>query len=83
MYYKEYKEIDYYDISLEIFDFWKKNNIFQKAIDFRSQDNKKFIFYEGPPSANGEPGIHHVMSRAVKEIFCRLGLLTIVKNVAI
>ena len=71
MYYKEYKEIDYYDISLEIFDFWKKNNIFQKAIDFRSQDNKKFIFYEGPPSANGEPGIHHVMSRAVKDIFCR------------
>jgi isoleucyl-tRNA synthetase len=50
--------------------FWKQNKIFQLSISERSSD-KSFVFYEGPPSANGMPGIHHVMSRTLKDIFCR------------
>ena len=70
MSYKEYKSINYYKLSVEISKFWKANNIFKKSIESKT-DNKVFTFYEGPPSANGEPGIHHVMSRTVKDIFCR------------
>lgn len=71
MFYKEYKEINYYNVSSEIYKFWAKHQIFKKSIDLRKKGDKKYIFYEGPPSANGEPGIHHVMSRTVKDIFCR------------
>ncbi len=49
----------------EILDFWKENNIFEKSIDIR-KDREKFIFYEGPPTANGKPGVHHVLARIFK-----------------
>jgi isoleucyl-tRNA synthetase len=70
MKYKEYKSLEYAKVADEILDYWKQNNIFQKSIDNR-EGNPTFTFYEGPPSANGTPGIHHVMARAVKDIFCR------------
>lgn len=66
----EYKQLQLSDIADEINEFWDKNNIFQKSIDSRSKD-QAYIFFEGPPSANGLPGIHHVMARAVKDIFAR------------
>ncbi len=68
--FKEYKQLQLSDIADEINEFWDENNIFQKSIDSRSED-KAYIFFEGPPSANGLPGIHHVMARAVKDIFAR------------
>jgi len=68
--FKEYESINFYDISREIISFWKKNKIFEKSIESRS-NSEIFSFYEGPPSANGLPGIHHVMARTVKDIFCR------------
>ena len=58
------------DIEKEILDFWKNDNTFQKSIDTKPKD-KQFIFYEGPPTANGMPGIHHVIARTVKDIICR------------
>uniref|UniRef100_A0A4W5LUE4 isoleucine--tRNA ligase n=1 Tax=Hucho hucho TaxID=62062 RepID=A0A4W5LUE4_9TELE len=53
-----------------LLDFWKKENIFEKSVTTR-EGNTPFVFFEGPPSANGLPGIHHVMARAIKDIFCR------------
>lgn len=70
MSYKEYKKINYAEVADEVLDFWKKNEVFQKSVDER-EGAETFVFYEGPPSANGTPGIHHVMARAVKDIFCR------------
>ncbi|MFN3939174.1 MAG: class I tRNA ligase family protein, partial [Chitinophagales bacterium] len=57
-------------IENQILSFWNSENIFAKSIDARKK-NTPFIFYEGPPSANGTPGIHHVLSRTIKDIFCR------------
>ena len=58
-------------IEEQILEYWEKNDIFQKSIT--SRDAKKpFVFYEGPPTANGRPGIHHVLARTVKDIVCRL-----------
>lgn len=54
----------------EILNFWKENNIFEKSIDIR-RDKEKFIFYEGPPTANGKPGVHHVLARIFKDSICR------------
>ncbi|MBK6266693.1 isoleucine--tRNA ligase [Marivirga sp. S37H4] len=68
--YKEYKNLDYAELADNILTYWKENNVFQQSIDTRS-GNPTFTFYEGPPSANGTPGIHHVMARTVKDIFCR------------
>ena len=68
--YKEFKALDLATIDKEILDFWQKESIFQKSIDQKDANNP-FVFYEGPPSANGQPGIHHVMARAVKDLFCR------------
>ncbi|MBU1369093.1 MAG: isoleucine--tRNA ligase [Bacteroidetes bacterium] len=68
--YKEYKQLDLTRIGEEIRAFWEKEDIFKKSLDNRS-GNEPFVFYEGPPSANGIPGIHHVMARAIKDIFCR------------
>ncbi len=68
--YKEYKNLNYADLADDILSYWKENNIFQQSIDTR-EGNPTFTFYEGPPSANGTPGIHHVMARTVKDIFCR------------
>ncbi|MCV9387932.1 isoleucine--tRNA ligase [Reichenbachiella ulvae] len=70
MKYREYKNINYAEVADEILDFWKKNDIFKKSVD-EKEGAESFVFYEGPPSANGTPGIHHVMARAVKDIFCR------------
>lgn len=68
--FKEYKGLDLPKVAEEILDFWEKENIFEKSISIR-EDAEPFIFFEGPPSANGLPGIHHVMARAIKDIFCR------------
>jgi isoleucyl-tRNA synthetase len=66
----EYKALDLAKVADDVLDFWKQESIFQKSISTR--DGKEpFIFFEGPPSANGLPGIHHVMARAIKDIFCR------------
>ncbi len=70
MKYKEYKGIDYAEIATEVLSKWKKEDIFAKSVESR-EGAPSFTFYEGPPSANGTPGIHHVMARAVKDIFCR------------
>jgi isoleucyl-tRNA synthetase len=68
--YKEYKQLNLSQTGKDVLEFWKKNNIFEKSISSRPADNP-YTFYEGPPSANGMPGIHHVMARAIKDIFCR------------
>ena len=68
--YTEYKQLSLTRIGNEVLDFWNENHIFEKSLDNRS-DRTPYIFYEGPPSANGMPGIHHVMARAIKDIFCR------------
>ena len=68
--FKEYKGLDLPTVASEVLDFWKKENIFEKSVTTR-EGNEPFVFFEGPPSANGLPGIHHVMARAIKDIFCR------------
>jgi isoleucyl-tRNA synthetase len=68
--YRESKGLNLPVIADEVMAFWDANRIFQRSIDERSADNP-FVFYEGPPSANGMPGIHHVMARTIKDIFCR------------
>ncbi|MCK4408269.1 MAG: isoleucine--tRNA ligase, partial [Bacteroidales bacterium] len=68
--YREYKKLNLPEIGREIEKYWEENKIFKKSLSIRL-DNKPFIFYEGPPSANGIPGIHHVMARTIKDIFCR------------
>ncbi len=68
--YREVKQLDLPAIDQEISTFWSQNNIFEKSISSKSED-KPFVFFEGPPSANGMPGIHHVMARTIKDIFCR------------
>lgn len=68
--YKEYKQLNLSQTGKEILEFWKQNNIFGKSISSRPANNP-YTFYEGPPSANGMPGIHHVMARSIKDIFCR------------
>lgn len=68
--YPEHKQLDLSAVNKNIRQFWKAHNIFEKSIESRA-GAPAFVFYEGPPSANGIPGIHHVMSRAIKDIFCR------------
>ena len=68
--YKEYKQLNLSETGNEILEYWKNNSIFEKSISNRPA-SKPYTFYEGPPSANGMPGIHHVMSRSIKDIFCR------------
>lgn len=68
--YREYKHLNLPEIGNEILKHWETNNIFKKSINNRPA-SKPYTFYEGPPSANGMPGIHHVMARAIKDIFCR------------
>ncbi len=68
--YKEYKQLNLTDTANEIRKFWEENDTFQKSLDSRDKDNA-FVFYEGPPSANGTPGIHHVMARSIKDVVCR------------
>jgi isoleucyl-tRNA synthetase len=68
--YNEYKSLDFNQIDKEILEFWEKGKIFERSISERPEENQ-FIFYEGPPSANGKPGIHHVFGRAIKDMVCR------------
>lgn len=70
MLYREVKSLQLPEIDKEISKFWEENKIFEKSVDLR-EGSEVFVFYEGPPSANGKPGIHHVMGRAVKDVFCR------------
>lgn len=72
--YKEYKGLDLPQIAEESLAYWSDNNIFEKSVEMRDPKNA-FVFYEGPPSANGMPGIHHVMARTIKDIFCRFQTL--------
>jgi len=66
----EYKQLDLPGINLEMMDYWLKNDTFRKSLEIR-EGHPDFKFYEGPPSANGLPGIHHVIARSIKDIFCR------------
>ena len=66
----EYKGFDPQSIAKDIAGFWENDSIFEKSISSR-ENAEEFVFFEGPPSANGLPGIHHVMARAIKDIFCR------------
>jgi isoleucyl-tRNA synthetase len=68
--YREYKKLDLTAIGKEIGTYWKTHKTFEKSVEIR-KGQKPFVFFEGPPSANGTPGIHHVMARAIKDIFCR------------
>ena len=68
--YKEYKQLNLTETANEIRKFWEDDNTFQKSLDNRDKDNA-FVFFEGPPSANGTPGIHHVMARSIKDVVCR------------
>ncbi len=68
--YREYKNLNLPEIDKQILEFWEKNDIFEKSVEERDPD-RNYVFYEGPPSANGQPGIHHVMARTIKDLFCR------------
>lgn len=68
--FKEVKQLNYPNAEVEILKWWKENQIFKKSLDSR-EDGIPFTFFEGPPTANGKPGIHHVMGRTVKDLFCR------------
>jgi isoleucyl-tRNA synthetase len=68
--YKEHKNPDYAHIGIEMLEYWQEFKIFERSVQDR-EGRHTFTFFEGPPSANGTPGIHHVMARTVKDIFCR------------
>lgn len=68
--FKEHKQLNLAATAQEILYFWEKESIFEKSVSTR-EGQPPYVFYEGPPSANGMPGIHHVMARAIKDIFCR------------
>ena len=68
--FNEYKNLDLIAIADQIATAWKTENTFKKSVEIR-KGQPEYVFYEGPPSANGLPGIHHVMARAIKDIFCR------------
>ena len=70
MSFREYKQLDLPGTAAEVLEFWKSEKVFEKSIATREQ-GKPFVFYEGPPSANGMPGIHHVIGRTIKDIFPR------------
>ncbi|GAB3653248.1 isoleucine--tRNA ligase [Echinicola sediminis] len=68
--YQEFKQVDYPGIGDSVLSYWQENKIFEKSVQNR-EGAETFTFFEGPPSANGTPGIHHVMARTLKDIFCR------------
>ena len=70
MAFKEYKGLDLVATGNEVLDRWKRNHAFEKSLELR-EGAPEFIFFEGPPSANGMPGIHHVMARSIKDAICR------------
>lgn len=69
-YFSEHKGLNLSDINKDILQYWEENNVFHRSVEER-QGHRSFVFYEGPPSANGMPGIHHVMARTIKDVFCR------------
>ena len=72
--YPEYKGLNLPEISAKIQEVWDRDSIFEASVSSR-EGAKPFVFFEGPPSANGMPGIHHVMARSIKDIFCRFKTL--------
>ncbi|MBQ2452032.1 MAG: class I tRNA ligase family protein, partial [Bacteroidales bacterium] len=70
MKFNEYKQLDLVSIGNSVLDKWKKENAFESSLQLR-EGEKEFVFFEGPPSANGMPGIHHVMARSIKDSICR------------
>ena len=68
--YREYKSLNLPEVASEMLLEWEAGSTFQESVSSRPADNP-YVFFEGPPSANGKPGIHHVMARAIKDIFCR------------
>ena len=72
--FKQRKELNLSDIADSVLEKWKKNNTFKESLTIR-EGNKSFVFFEGPPSSNGLPGIHHVMGRTIKDVFCRFKTL--------
>lgn len=68
--YPEYKQVNWSQLGEEVRKYWDENHVFERSLE-KTKDNEPFVFYEGPPSANGQPGIHHVMARSIKDIFCR------------
>ena len=68
--FNEYKQLNLAEVSKSILEQWEKEDLFHKSIETR-EGNPSFLFFEGPPSANGMPGIHHVMARTIKDTFCR------------
>ena len=66
----EYKGLDLPKVAENILNYWEEHNVFEKSVTTR-EGNKPFVFFEGPPSANGLPGVHHVLARAIKDIFPR------------
>ena len=67
---QEFKQVDYPHVGEAVVQYWKENQIFEKSISNR-EGARSFTFFEGPPSANGTPGIQHVMARTLKDICCR------------
>ena len=70
MKYTEHKKLDLYAVNQEVLKDWDKADLFHKSMSER-EGCPSFVFFEGPPSANGHPGIHHVMARTIKDVFCR------------
>ncbi len=68
--YQEYKQLNLTEIAETILKGWNENNAFENSISLR-EGSPHFVFFEGPPSANGMPGIHHVISRTLKDLVCR------------
>lgn len=68
--FREYSQLNLSKINKEVLENWKNKNVFARSLSERA-DSPSFVFYEGPPSANGMPGIHHVIARSIKDIFCR------------
>ena len=68
--FEEIKSLDLPHLEEETLDWWQANDVFQHSVDVRD-GCPRFTFYEGPPTANGRPGIHHVLSRTIKDVFCR------------
>ena len=66
----EYSKLDLSNVNKEVLKKWQDGDIFHKSLEIR-EGHPSFVFYEGPPSANGMPGIHHVIARSIKDIFCR------------
>ena len=70
MSYKEYKQLNMTQVGEEIRKYWEENETFEKGQKL-AEGHPSYVFYDGPPSANGKPGIHHVMARTIKDVFCR------------